>query len=88
MVDEANKPRNRHPENCQACAEEHFLGVDKKTPMEKFRDPMCPIANPWCLYYEAALKLIGRDASTATTAAMLSRIRSGMKQKQEKADAR
>ena len=78
MVADEKKQKNRHPESCKACAEEHFLGVDEKPPSQKFRDPMCPNANPSCLYYEAALTLISRDPAMRTTAMMLSKIRTLM----------
>jgi hypothetical protein len=63
--------------NCRGCAQEHFADTRGEVPAKRFKEPMCNQANPWCLYYEASLKIIAGEMPT--TAAMLSRIRSIMK---------
>jgi hypothetical protein len=73
----ARKPYRDASGHCRECAVEHFASTRGEVPAGRFKDPLCNQANPWCLYYEASLKIISKEMPT--TALLLSKIRTIMR---------
>jgi hypothetical protein len=62
---------------CEDCVAKYFVGWEDLMPAQKYPDPECPSATPWCPLYEAILKRVGQ--AIPSVASLLAGIRARMK---------